>query len=84
MRTLDSDAPRIDIKNSKDLSAVLSTTLNDVLTGKIDPRVAYAVSGLANPLLKALAQSNLEERLERIERALRTSDRPLELLLTGD
>lgn len=84
IQTLDSSAPRIHIHNSKDVMVLLSETIGLVLAAQVDPRTATAVGYLANLYLKASERNALEERLERIERALQRSTSEPELLLTGD
>jgi hypothetical protein len=82
-RTLDSSAPRTKIHNSKELAVLMSDTIDQVLTGQIDPGVGYAVGYLGNLFLKAQQQSVIEERLDRIVRLLERQDHTPEILLTG-
>jgi hypothetical protein len=48
----------------------LAKSINDVLRGTLDPRVANSAGYLANILLRSLEQGPLEERMARLEAAL--------------
>jgi hypothetical protein len=45
-------------------------TINQVRKGAIDPRVANAVGYLANVVIKALEQDELEARIKKLEALL--------------
>lgn len=49
---------------------LLADTIDEVKTGKIDPKVSNAVGYLAGVMLKAMQYEALEERLQAIEEAL--------------
>ena len=58
------------LRNTTEVSAFLSKSINDVLRGALDPRVANSAGYLANILLRSLEQGPLEERLARLEASL--------------
>jgi hypothetical protein len=70
MKTLDPRIPDVKIESSEDVTALLSRTINDVLKGNIDPRVANAAAYLANIMMRAIEQNDHEKRLVRIETLL--------------
>jgi hypothetical protein len=67
---LPSDTPDHPLGNTKDVSAFLADSINQLRRGQLDPRVANGVGYLSSVLLRALEQGPLEERLARIEAAL--------------
>src|SRR5713101_7740853 len=71
MKTLDGAAPDIKVQDCGDVVALISETINQVRKGVIDPRVANAVGYLANVLIKAFEQDELETRIERLEALLK-------------
>jgi hypothetical protein len=83
MKTLDEDTPDLKIENCQDTVPLLSETINQVRKGQIDPRVANAVGYLANVIIKAVEQSDLEKRLEEIESIVKTNRPASELTITG-
>jgi hypothetical protein len=58
------------VRSLGDVVALVEETINDVRCGRVDVRVANAVGYLANVALKAIAQSDLEVRLEALEAVL--------------
>ena len=68
MKTLDADAPDVKVADCHDVVALVSETINQVRKGQIDPRVANAVGYLANVMIKAIEQGELEGRLADLER----------------
>ena len=67
LRTLSGDVPDIPASDAASIVKLLSTTINHTLKGEIDPRVANAVGYLAGVILRAREQSELEERISRVE-----------------
>jgi hypothetical protein len=67
MATLPADAPDVKVEDSADVVKLLSETINQVRRGEIDPRVANAVGYLANIVLAATGQGELESRLAELE-----------------
>jgi hypothetical protein len=82
-KTLDAETPDIKIRNYKDVVALLSQTIDQVRRGQIDPRVANSVGYLASPLVRALAQNELEDRIEKLERAVHRQPSIPESMITG-
>lgn len=82
MKTLDNDAPDLDVKDCQDVVRLISETINQVRKGQIDPRVANAVGYLANVLIRAVEQGEMEKRLAEIESVVKTP-RNSEIYLTG-
>jgi hypothetical protein len=67
MRTLGVDAPDVKVADCRDVVRLISETINQVRKGQLDPRVANAVGYLANVLIKAVDQGELEGRLAELE-----------------
>lgn len=76
MKTLAADVPDVAVETSQDVVRLLAATINDVRKGRMDPRVANAVGYLANVLLKAVDQGDVEARLAMLESAVMTK-RPM-------
>ena len=55
------------MNRAKDAVALLALTINQVLRGQIDPRIANAVGYLLTVQLKALELGETEERLAALE-----------------
>jgi len=83
MKTLDPTAPDVKVEDCRDARALLVLTINQVLKGEIDPRVANTVGFLANILLKAMEQNMLETRIEQLEALLKVQTTTFDLTLTG-
>jgi hypothetical protein len=83
MKTLDTDVPDVEIKDCKDVVALLSETINQVRKGLIDPRVANSVGYLANQVVRVLAQDELADRIERLEQLVTRRSNIPDLLITG-
>src|SRR5450755_4023651 len=64
------ETPDHPLGNTTEVSAFLAKSINDVLRGALDPRVANSAGYLANILLRSLEQGPLEERLARLEASL--------------
>ena len=69
-RSMPKDSPDMQLGSARELAAFLSDSINQVRRGELEPRTANTVGYLSSLLLKALEQSVLEERLDRIERSL--------------
>jgi hypothetical protein len=67
MATLPADAPDVKVEDGADVVKLLGATINQVRRGEIDPRVANAVGYLANIVLAATGQRELENRLAELE-----------------
>jgi hypothetical protein len=64
------EIPDNPLHNSADICGLLSTTINEVRSGRLQPRIATAVGYLANILLAAQEHGPLEDRLSRLESVL--------------
>ena len=73
---LPSDTPDHPLGNTKEVSAFLADSINQLRRGQLDPRVANGVGYLSSVLLRALEQGPLEERLAKIEAALAANAQP--------
>ena len=71
------------VEDCGDVVALISETINQVRKGMIDPRVANSVGYLANVLIKAFEQDELETRIERLEALLERRSVTSELTMTG-
>lgn len=83
MKTLSSDAPDVEIETIQDTIPLLTETINQVRKGEIDPRVANSIGYLANVIIKAVEQSDIEKRLEEIEAIIKTNRLESELTISG-
>ena len=80
MKTLDAGAADVKVESCQDVVRLISETINQVRRGQLDPRVANAIGYLANVLIKAVEQGDMEKRLEDLEAAVkmkRPSDFPM-------
>jgi hypothetical protein len=73
---LPSDTPNLPLGNTKEVSAFLADSINQLRRGQLDPRVANGVGYLSSVLLRALEQGPFEERLAKIEAALAENAQP--------
>jgi hypothetical protein len=64
------ETPDKPLRNSADICELLSTTINAVRSGRLQPRIATTVGYLANILSSAQEQAPLEDRLSRLESVL--------------
>lgn len=60
---------------SEEVVSLICDTIDEVKTGRIDPKVANAVGYLSGVLLKALEYDALNERLQAIEEALALNEK---------
>ena len=63
--------PPIKIEKTRDIMALLTETINQVRGGSLDCRVGNTIGYLAGVAIKDYEISELEERLERIELAIK-------------
>lgn len=61
------------LRSVHDVCELLSDTIGDVRTGRLDPKIANTVGYLANVLVRALEVGKIEDRLAAIEVALQVS-----------
>lgn len=83
IKTLTESSPEVNVEDAGDATTLLSDTINNVLKGRIDPRVANSVGYLVGILLKAKERDDLEQRIEQLERVLREQPPTLDLRVTG-
>jgi len=83
MKTLADDAPDLKIEGCEDVVRLISTTINQVRKGQLDPRVANAIGYLANVLIKAVEQGEVERRLADLEAAVQAPRPSSDLAMTG-
>jgi hypothetical protein len=62
--------PPVHIENTKNITSLLVSTINDVRAGTIELRVANCIGYLAGHLIKAFEVSTIEERLVEVERVV--------------
>jgi hypothetical protein len=63
-KTLADDGKPLDLPNAEAVRRLLADTIKNLLTGKLDCRVAATVGALAGTVLKALDVENLVHELE--------------------
>lgn len=83
MKTLGTALPDVKVVDCGDAIVLISKTINQVLKGQIDPRVANSVGYLANILIKAVERDRLETRIEQLEALLKDQSPALDLHLMG-
>ena len=62
--------PPVEIKGSADVAQLLAKTINEVRAGEINLRVANCIGYLSGHLIKAFEVSDLEKRVEAIEKQM--------------
>lgn len=60
----------VPVQSAADIVTLLGGTINDVRTGRIDPRIANAVGFLAGVALKAIEQAEIEEKITELGTAM--------------
>lgn len=83
MRTLSADVPDVKVEDCGDVVRLVGATINQVRKGELDPRVANAVGYLANVLLKAVEQSDVEKRIAELEAIVKAPRPSADLAMTG-
>ena len=68
---LPADAADVQLKSARDIATLLAQTINQARRGQIAPKIAGTIGYLASSLVKILETSNTEERLAKVERALK-------------
>jgi hypothetical protein len=64
------DTPDHPLESPRDVSHLLAKSINQLLRGELDPRIANAMGYLSTVLLRALEQGPLEERMAKLEAML--------------
>jgi hypothetical protein len=83
MKTLDASAPDVKVESCQDVVRLISETINQVRKGQLDPRVANAIGYLANVLIKAVEQGDMEKRIEDLEAAVKRKNRTSDFSAMG-
>jgi hypothetical protein len=83
IKTLDATASDVKVEDFGDVVALISEIINQVRKGVIDPRVANSVGYLANVLIKAFEQNDLEKRIESLEALLERRSEGAGMTVTG-
>ena len=66
-KTLSSEAANFSFRSANEIKSLLALSINEVITGNLDIKVATTVGYLANILLKSFEQIDIEERITKIE-----------------
>lgn len=64
---LPADAPDHPLADTRDVSKFLAQSINQLLRGQLDSKVANALGYVASVLLRSFEQGRLEERLANLE-----------------
>lgn len=83
LKTLPESTPDVKVENCTDVVSLISATINQVRRGQVDPRVANAVGYLANVLIRAVEQSEVEQRLAALEAIVNRQRPSSDVALTG-
>ena len=67
IKTLPEDTPDVEIKTCGDVVTLISTTISQVRTGRLDVRISNAIGYLCNVVVRAIEQSDIETRLAQLE-----------------
>jgi hypothetical protein len=71
------DAPDHPLAKSADISVLLADSINQLLRGQLDPRVANAIGYLVSVQLRSFDQSALDDRMTKIEATMGLIARPM-------
>lgn len=83
-KTLDPTAPDVKIACCGDLAPLLSRTINQVLKGQLDPRVANTVGYLVSIEMRVFEVRDLEARIDRLEEVIERHSQIPDLTIMGD
>lgn len=72
--TLPPETPDFPLTTANDASALMARTINQVLRGELDPKIATAVGYLVTVKMKAADTATLERRLAALEATLKASN----------
>jgi len=67
MKVLDPGTPDVKIENTRDLLDLLSLTMSQVRTGRIDPKTATTLGYLLDIAMRLIRQNENDIRLRRLE-----------------
>jgi len=68
------DTPDHPLRNLNDIASLMGNTINQVLRGQLDPRIATGIGYLTGILQNTLQKTGIEERVSKIEEVLDLSD----------
>lgn len=83
MKTLSADAPDVKVESCQDVVRLISETINQVRRGDLDPRIGNAIGYLANVLIRAVEQGDVEKRIEALEAAVQKKGQPSDFAMMG-
>jgi hypothetical protein len=72
--TLPPDTPDFPLATANDASSLIGRTINQLLRGQIDPKIATAVGYLVTAKIKATDAGTLERRVAALEATLKDAD----------
>jgi hypothetical protein len=81
---LPSDTPDAPLNNACDAGALLARSINQLLRGQLDPKIANAVGYLLSVKMRTTDVAKLEQRMAALERALKEQRPEPTLSDTGD
>jgi hypothetical protein len=67
IKTLGEEVPDVKVRDRREVATLLVQTINQVRTGRIDPRVATTIGYLGNILMTVVKQDELERRIQQLE-----------------
>lgn len=70
LATLPKETPPAEVASADDVLRILGETINHVRRGELHPTVANSIGYLANIILKAKEQADIEDRLKELERVV--------------
>jgi hypothetical protein len=71
-KTLKLDSKPVVIQNAKDVISFLNTVINELRNGQIPPKIASCNGFLINQLLRAIEINNLEQKVEILEKVIKS------------
>jgi hypothetical protein len=85
IKALPPDTPNCQLETGRDISALLTDTINRVRRGELDVAIALAISRLVSLKLQAVHLINVEARVEELSTIIRARAEavPKSLLLSG-
>ena len=73
INSLPDDSPEIPIKSANDILTLVSDTINQIRTGKLDVRVGNGIGYLSGIALKAIEKGDLDDRIKTLEERIENS-----------
>ncbi len=75
---LPADTPDRPLTTAAEVGRLLADTINQTLRGQVDPRVSNNIGYLAGILVKVLAQTDVEQRVARLEKVIASQRMPMQ------